>query len=132
MILTATTSLIPPLLRAPLAKITSTMAERQVADLAVLPASPFPGFQIVAARYYEQHAGRVKPHVDVARDGVSTHTIIIYLCDCDGDLVFETGERIAPRKGLAVLFPKHTMLHWVEEFAGNRHLIVCDAVQTRK
>lgn len=109
-------------------KLTSSLAERRVADLNIvlLPPCPFPFHKINAARYYEQHCGRVGPHRDVARDGVSTHTLIFYLCDCDGDLVFETGERITPRKDLAVLFPK-SEVHWVEEFSGLRRLIVCDA-----
>ncbi len=115
-----------PILKFPLKTLNSSIADRNVADVVNVPPSPFENYIINGARYYEQNGGRVKPHIDVARDGISTHTMIFYLEDCDGDLVFETGERFTPQKNAVVLFPKNRM-HWVEEFYGKRMLIVCDS-----
>jgi len=95
------------------------------------------------ARFYNHQYGRVKPHTDGNRDGVSQYTLLIYLCS-----EFEGGqlsiklkrsdeERLAenpyhhhkiftftPKCGYGVIFRK-SLLHWAEEVVdGNKNFLL--------
>lgn len=95
------------------------------------------------ARLYSQIYGGIKPHTDKNRDGVSTHTLLIYLTDNfdDGKLSIKmkrsNEEKLecendkhhkvftfTPKKGYGILFDKD-LLHWASEvYTGNKNFLL--------
>ena len=95
------------------------------------------------ARLYSQTFGGIKPHTDANRDGVSTHTLLIYLTDDfdNGKLSIRTKRSdeeklahepnmhhkvftFAPRKGYGVLFDK-SLVHWADEvYTGSKNFLL--------
>lgn len=95
------------------------------------------------SRFYNHQYGRVKPHTDGNRDGISQYTLLLYLCS-----EFEGGqlsikmkrqeeERLShnphhyhkvfsfvPKLGYAVIFRK-SLLHWADEVVdGNKNFLL--------
>lgn len=95
------------------------------------------------ARFYNHQYGAIKPHYDVNHDGVSTHTLLIYLTDDfeGGRLTIKTKrpdeERllssqpnhyhkvftITPKIGYGVIFKKNN-LHWADDCIGNKNFLL--------
>lgn len=95
------------------------------------------------ARFYNHQYGAIKPHYDVNHDGVSTHTLLIYLTDDfeGGRLTIKTKrpdeERIlssqpnhyhkvftiTPKIGYGVIFKKNN-LHWADDCIGDKNFLL--------
>ena len=95
------------------------------------------------AKFYNHQYGAIKPHYDVNHDGVSTHTLLIYLTDDfeGGRLIIKTkrsdDERllssqpnhyhkvftITPKIGYGVIFKKNH-LHWADDCIGNKNFLL--------
>ena len=95
------------------------------------------------ARFYNHQYGAIKPHYDVNHDGVSTHTLLIYLTYNfeGGRLTIKTKrpdeERllssqpnyyhkvftITPKIGHGVIFKKDN-LHWADDCIGDKNFLL--------
>lgn len=99
-------------------------------------------FDIYGIRGYKQNYGEIKIHTDKSYDGLSNHTLLIYINDTfeGSDLHIKTkmtstekGDKkenyfvfkIKPLAGYGIIFNKN-MLHWSPEIYGVKYTILID------
>ena len=122
-------------------KLNSEIIQSTKSELNATLIGYFPDMEIGEMRIYCQTFGDIKPHIDVATDGKSNVTCLIYLTDGyeGGELNIKIKRKdltmnpekehfkftITPKKGYGVCFNKDS-LHYANEVFGKKLILLID------